>query len=375
MLRIAISLDLIGGYGREVLRGLMQYGNLVGNWEFLMPEMYSRERGPSIWDREADGVVAMVHDEETIQAVKKWGGPVVNVAHTLEVKRLSELGLASVLPDDAMVGRMAFDYFRDRGFRSFGFCGHPTVAWSRVREEAFVGAVGEAGFPVSVVRGADAVPHGWVKTLGKTVGLLAANDRYAWHAIDACRAGGIRVPEDLAVLGVDNDVLLDDLVRPSLSSIKPAAFQVGIEAGRLLTALMDGGTAPARAMVIPPEGFVTRNSTDVLTLEDEAVVSAVRFIRLNADKPISVEDVQRDVMISRRNLERRFKLVLGRSLLQEIRRVRIERACDLLRDTDFDMQLIAERCGFQSQIRFSTVFGQVRGVSPSGYRKKHRATR
>jgi len=244
-----------------------------------------------------------------------------------------------------------------------------------VREEAFVGAVGEAGFPVSVVGGAVAVPHGRGETLGRTVGLLAANDRYAWHAIDACRAGGIRVPEDLAVLGVDNDVLLDDLVRPSLSSIKPAAFQVGIEAGRLLTALMDGGTAPARAMVIPPEGFVTRNSTDVLTLEDEAVVSAVRFIRLNADKPISVEDVQRDVMISRRNLERRFKLVLGRSLLQEIRRVRIERACDLLRDTDFDMQLIAERCGFQSQIRFSTVFGQVRGVSPSGYRKKHRATR
>lgn len=375
MRHVGVQLDLIGGYGREVLRGLMQYAYLVGGWDFLMPGMYASERDGEVWERGADGVVAMVHDAETLHAIRSKGVAVVNVAHTLDIQTLADLQLPTVIPDDREVGRQAYEYLHDRGFRSFGFCGHPHAAWSLTRQQGFVDAATADGLPCSCTTSVDEVDKDWVASLGRSVGVLAANDRYAWYAISVCREIGRRVPEDLAVLGVDNDVLLDDLVKPTLSSMKPAAFQVGIEAGRLLSALMDGGRPPAKPILLPPDGVVTRNSTDVLMLEDDTVVSAMRYIRLNADKPISVVDVQREVLVSRRNLERRFRVAIGRSILQEIRRARIERACELLRDTDFDMQLIAERCGFQNQVRFSTVFRQLMATSPSNYRKNHRATR
>ncbi len=373
MLKVSIQLDLIGGYGREVLRGLMQYASLVGTWEFLMPQMYSRERAPRAKPEPADGMVAMVHDERAAAALRAGGIPVVNVARTLDLETMRRLRLPSVVPDDQKVGEIAYKYFYERGFRRFAFCGHPTAAWSLAREQQFVACAAADGLPCPVSRMVDVASVDWIKTLDRHVGLLAANDRYAWSAIDACRELGVRVPEDIAVLGVDNDVLVADLVRPALSSIKPAAFLVGIEAGRMLSSLMDGGTPPAAPLLVPPEGVVTRQSTEVLMIDDDAVVSAVRYIRLNAARPISISDVLAEVMISRRNLERRFSSVLGRSILQEIRRVRIDRACELLRDTDFEMPVIAKNCGFASHVRFSTVFNQVMGMSPTTYRKKNRA--
>lgn len=370
MIRIGIELDLVGGYGREVLRGLMQYADLVGTWEFIMPKMYAFDRTP-LSAEETHGLVSMVHDFADIARFRDAGVPVVNVAHTLDNVKLKAIGLPSVIPDDARVGELAFEYFRERGFRNYAFCGHPSVAWSCVREESFTQAAQNAGYECAVSRKPDAVPLDWVRTLPPRVAVLAANDRYAWHCINACRELGIRVPEDLAVLGVDNDVLISEMVAPSLSSVKPAAFSVGIEAGRMLQHLVQSGQHDFQVVRVPPEGIVTRLSTEVSMIDDPAVVSAVRFIRLNAQRPIGVGDVLEEVMLSRRNLERRFKSALGRTLLDEIRRVRIERACDLLRETRFDMPTIAESCGFLSHVRFSTVFGQMMGMSPTQYRRRH----
>jgi LacI family transcriptional regulator len=370
MLRIGLELDMVGGYGREVLRGLMQYADLIGTWEFIMPKMYAFDRTP-LAAEETHGLVSMVHNPADIRGFVEMGIPVVNVAHTLTDREIESLGLPSVVPDDAKVGAAAFEYFRERGFRNYAFCGHPTVAWSCVREESFAQAAQNAGFSCAVSRVADAVPLDWVRSLPPRVAVLGANDRYAWHCINACRELGIRVPEDLAVLGVDNDTLIAEMVAPALSSVKPAAFMVGIEAGRLLQELIQSPTTPPRIVRVPPDGIVTRLSTEVLMIDDPAVVSAVRFIRLNASRPIGVNDVLDEVMLSRRNLERRFRAVLDRTLLDEIRRVRVERACDLLRETSFDMPAIAESCGFLSHVRFSTVFRQMLGMSPSTYRRRY----
>ncbi|HRK29641.1 MAG TPA: DNA-binding transcriptional regulator [Tepidisphaeraceae bacterium] len=375
MLRIGIQLDMVGAYGRDVLRGIMQYANRAGNWEFVMPPMYSIERKKAVSPKAVDGIVAMIHDQRSIRPFRRAGVPVLNVAHTLDYNVLTHLHLPSVLPDDVAIGRLGYDYFRDRGFRNFGFCGHPTAAWSRTREHGFEIAAREAGHECFKVHVADDVPVDWITTVPVPAAIMAANDRYAWHAVDACRNAGLRVPENVAVLGCDNDLMLVDMVRPSLSSIKPAAFSVGYEAGRILAELMQGGRISPEPHLIQPEGIVTRHSTDVLVIEDETVAAAARFIRENAARPIGVEDVLEEVAAGRRTLERRFREEMGRSLLDEIRRVRIERAMQLLRDTSMDMPTIAEKCGFSSQARFATVFRKESGGTPTAYRKRVRGGR
>lgn len=375
MLRIGIQLDLIGSYGREVLRGIMQFANRAGNWEFIMPPMYSLGRKTTVHPRGVDGMLAMIHDARTIQPFRRAGVPVVNVARTMDDQMLSKLRLPSVLPDDSAIGKLAFEYFYDRGFRSVAFCGHPTAGWSRAREHAFSAAAVAAKCGFQCVHAADEVPLDWVKSLALPTAILAANDRYAWHAVDACRIAGRRMPEDVAILGVDNDVLLTDMVRPSLSSIKPASFLVGFEAGRLLSELLQGRRAPAGPMLVAPEGVLTRHSTDVLVIADESVVAAARFIRENASRPISIDDVLDAVPAGRRTLERRFRAALGRSMLAEIRRVHLDRAMQLLRETDLDIPAVAEGSGFASHARFSSVFRQETGTTPTQYRQNIRGGR
>jgi LacI family transcriptional regulator len=372
MKRIAIQLDLIGGYGRQVLRGLMRYAVLNGDWEFVMPHIYGPGGGQRTIRGSTHGALLMLHDRSMIRALRRSRVPFVNVAHTLTLDQLRRLNVPSVLPDDDRIGLLAFEYFRDLGFRSFAFCGHPQVGWSLARKGTFVSAVRAAGFPCAIIEAADQVPLRWVSTLPPRTAIFAANDRYAWHAVDACRLASIRVPEDVSVLGVDNDLLLVDLVKPMLSSIEPLAFQIGFAAGKMLDSLMNGRTRAGRIELLQPEGVIKRLSTDALMIEDEAVVAAVRFIRLNAADPIGVEDVVRHVLVSRRNIERRFLKRTGRSILQEIRRVRLERARELLHDTDMEMPLIARKCGFTSSARFSVVFHQLTGMTPSSFRKQSR---
>jgi LacI family transcriptional regulator len=375
VLRIGIQLDLIGAYGREVLRGIMRYAHVVGEWEFVMPPMYSLGSREVVSPETVDGLVAMVHDGKLLGPFRKAGVAVVNVARTLDQETLATLGLASVLPDDRRIGEVAFEYFRDRGFRNVAFCGHPTAAWSVRRGAAFLAAAEAAGCNCQKVAMADEVPAGWVKELELPCAVLAANDRYAWHAADACRAAGVRVPEDVAILGVDNDVLLADMVQPPVSSVVPGASTVGFEAGRLLSKLMKGEAAPVLPLMVEPEGIITRRSTDVLAISDDMVAGAVRLIRQKGTGNLSVQDIANTLLVSRRSLERRFRAQLGRSLLDEIRRVRIERARRLLCDTGLDMAAITRQCGFSSHERFSTVFRQMMGCTPSEYRRRHRVDR
>jgi LacI family transcriptional regulator len=372
MIRIGLQVDLIGSYGRDVLRGLMQYANLAGNWEFVRPTMYSVERNRSLRPKDIHGAVIMVHSMASIRRLRRARVPIVNVAHTLDVQILQQEQLHSVLPDDDAIGRSAYLYFKERGFRSFAFCGHPTVGWSRHRQHAFTESARNDGCACEVQLEADAVSAAWISRLPQPVALFAANDRYAWLAIDACRATRRRVPEDVSILGVDNDLLLVDLVKPTLSSVQSGGYEAGITAGEVLSNLIARKRVPDIVRIIPAQAIVTRNSTEVLAVRDDDVVSALSFIRQSSSKPIGVADVVAEVMVSRRNLERKFREVLGRSILREIRRVRIERACALLRDTSFEMPAIASACGFASHVRFSTVFRQLAGESPTSYRRKHR---
>jgi LacI family transcriptional regulator len=372
MQRIAIQVDFAGGYGRGVLRGVMQYAHLRTDWEFVMPPMYSLATKKLEDPRAADGVIAMLHARRSAEPFRRSRVPLVNAARTMSLNELRRIRLPTVLPDDAAVGRIAFEYFWERGFRSFGFCGHPTASWSRVRRDAFAEGCRREGVFFSHSVAADRVPQEWIRSLPRPCAVLAGNDRYAWHAIDTCRECSVSVPEEIAVLGVDNDVLLTEMARPTLSSIDLGGDRIGFEAARLLDAILSGRKVPREPLEIPPNGVITRHSTDVLSIEDEAVAEAARFIRQRAAEHIGVDDVLRHVAMSRRNLERRFRRAMRRSLLDEIRRVHLDRAARLLRETDLDMPGIAMQSGFASQVRFGTVFREKMGLTPTAYRRKYR---
>lgn len=371
MIRVGIQLDFAGGYGRDVLRGVMEYANLQTDWEFVMPPMYSL-MARKIDPKANDGVVAMVHAARSIRRYRRVGIPLVNTARTVSTHELQHVRLPTVVPDDAAVGRMAFEYFWERHFRSFGFCGHSTAAWSRLRGNAFAAACREKGVYFSQAVAANHVPARWIQSLPRPCAVLGANDRYAWHAIDVCRESGISVPEEIAVLGVDNDVFLTEMVRPSLSSIDLGATRIGFEAARILDSMLRGRRPKNDLVEIPPAGVVTRHSTDVLSIEDDVVAETAKFIREHSAEPIGVDDILSHVTMSRRNLERRFRRVMHRSLLDEIRRVHLDRAMKLLRETSLDIPCVAEQSGFASHVRFSTVFREQFGATPTGYRRKHR---
>ena len=373
MIRIGIQLEFAGGYGRGVLRGVMEYAHLRADWKFVMPPMYSLAKQQWSDPQSADALVVMVHSARSLERFRRVHVPVVNAARTMSLRELRRVHLPSVLPDDAAVGRMAFDYFRQRGFRSFGFCGHPTASWSRVRCRAFENECRKNDLSFSSVAASDRVPREWVRSLPRPCAVLCANDRYAWHAIDVCRENGMSVPEDIAVLGVDNDLLLTRLVHPTLSSIDLGAERIGFEAARVLDELIQGKRTSREPIELPPSGVVTRHSTDILSIDDEVVAEAVRFIRERASKLISVDDVLKEVAMSRRNLERRFRRSMRHSLHDEIRRVHLDRAAKLLRETNLGIPYVAEQSGFASHVRFTTVFREWMQTTPTDYRRQHRS--
>lgn len=307
--------------------------------------------------------------------------------------------MPTVVPDDVAIGRTAAEYFRSKGFVRFGYFGRLGLDFGRERMLAFSGAVERWGKVCNVCDNDASDGAEWVRGLVKPVAILVSNDERAHQLIATLKAEGIRVPEDVAVLGVDDDELINALVQPSLSSVPVPAVRVGFEAARLLDDLLrsrgragprkqrnedeaedadaESGEAVEgsereevlRVNVPLTGGVVTRQSTDVLALEDEDVATAVAFIRAKGTGSLDVEGVLREVAVSRRSLERRFKVALGRGIGAEIRRVRLAKAKQLLAETELPIPVVAERSGFGGATRFGIMFRQMEKMTPTKYRQ------
>jgi LacI family transcriptional regulator len=210
----------------------------------------------------------------------------------------------------------------------------------------------------------------WLLALPRPVGVMACYDIRARHVLDACRRVGLAVPDQVAVIGVDNDEFLCDLSDPPLSSVAPDTRRTGYEAAALLDRLMSGRERRrGQAIFVEPLGVVARRSTDVLALGDADVSAAVRFIREHACDGIAVKDLLAEVPLSRRVLEDRFRKLLGRTPHDEIARVRFERVRQLLRETRLPLAEIARRSGFRNAEYLATAFRRQLGTSPNAYRK------
>jgi LacI family transcriptional regulator len=380
--KVALLIETSNAYARGLLGGIQAFIREHRPWSVYLDEQ-SRGDEPPTWltKWKGDGIIARIENPAIARAISSLAIPAVDLS---AARLLPDLPMLEI--DESAVGRMAAEHFLERGFRHFGWCGDPRFVWSRLRGDGYAVALREAGFSVSEYQppdgsaetdedaGLEALGQ-WLLQLPRPVAVFTCYDIRGREVLDACRRFSIPVPDEVAVLGVDNDELLCALAFPPLSSVVPNARRTGYEAAAVLESLMAGRDPGPMTRLIPPIGVVTRQSTDVLAVEDRNVARAVRYIREHACEGICVDDVVSHAALSRRLLETRFKKLLGRSPHDEITRVQLRRVKELLAETDLPLAEIADRTGFRYVEYLSAVFKNKTGMPPGQFRSEHRPRR
>ena len=363
----------------ELVRGIMDYEPSGGPWTINVAPDSGGVSTSLLEGWPGDGVITLLGSEGEIEAARRLRVPVVNLSGVFE-----RPGFPRVTADYEAIGRLAAEHLLDCGLSRFGYYGFESRWFSELRRKGFVEAVTEAGGQCSVLevseRSAPGLPwnhwmeplEAWLKSLRTPIGILAVHDFRARAVIDACRRLGLRVPNDVAVMGVDNDHVPCELSPVPISSVERDNWKTGYEAAALLDRLMNGEPAPARDIVIPPRGVVGRRSTDVLVLDDLYVTAIVEYVRDHISEPFGVERLPHVVPVSRRWLEIRFRQCMGCTPLQYIHRARVERAKELLLSiTPYSMSQVAEAAGFTDPSRLRKAFRRVTGTTPSRFRRAH----
>jgi LacI family transcriptional regulator len=382
--RVAVLVESTRSYGRWQLAGITSYLRKHGPWA-----IYWQERGlndpPPVWlrDWEGDGIIARITTRRLARAISELALPTVDLYGWLP-----GVPWPCLRADNARVVHLAVDHLLERGFRHLAYCGFTGVNYSEERLQVYQQKIREAGhvchvcpsprlrqsggIAVSEQQGLlyEAELADWLRGLPKPVGILACNDIRGQQVLTTCREIGLLVPDQVAVLGVDNNELLCNLSDPPLSSVDLNCERMGYEAAALLARLMAGRHPKARTIRIEPRGIVTRQSTDVLAIEDVEVAAAVRLIRLRACDGLTVRDVLASCSLSSSALERRFLHLLGRTPKAEILRVRVQRVMELLAEPDLSQPAIAARTGFKHPEYMNAVFKRKVGMSPGRYRKQ-----
>ncbi|VGO15478.1 Xylose operon regulatory protein [Pontiella desulfatans] len=366
---IALCIDYNSNYYRSIVGGVARYSGMKG-WRFFTSRGIPQISLHDLKSWEGTGVIGRL-SPELIADLQRRGIPAVNIKSDY-----LNLPVASVLMDNMATGKLAAEYLIEKGVRRFA-----ATAWSikgasgNLKVQGFIEGLEARGFRATVLES-----YKEIQKLdqilqvekGETVGVFAAEDFLGRMVIEACEDHGLRVPEDVAVMGCDNSPFICEMVKPTMTSVELGAERVGYQAASLLDSLIQHGEIPSEPIMVAPERIVERQSTDILEIGDELVAKSLRFIRANASRPITVGEVTDALFCNRRVLEKRFKTEVGRTLHEEIRRSRIERACKLLRESDMLVEVLAEACGYSSRERFNAAFRRETGKTPSAYRKEYR---
>lgn len=379
--RVLLLVESSRASGRGLLKGIARFARHRGDWTFYWEASGLNEKRGNNWPSDIDGMIG-----------RDLAGPssnrkLLNVPRVVVGHRDREASdLVNVVTDSATMAQMAAEHLLLCGFKHFAFCGLLRTSleqtpWSAERQIFFAESIVKAGFaaPKKFVLPAQPLPQKevrrklleWLMKLPRPVGIMACNDDCGAQVIEACKAGGLVVPDEVGIVGVDNDELICGLSDPPMSSVAQNYELAGYEAAKALDQMMRRKSVKLPDILVQATHLVARQSSNAVQVDDESVARALRFIRDHARQPFSVNDVAKAVGISRRALERRFREKFRRSLLQEIRRVRTDEIARLLLETNLSVAAIAETLEFGSPQHIARYFYSHKKTSPLAFRRRH----
>jgi LacI family transcriptional regulator len=379
--RVRLVVDISSAYGRSLLKGVSRYCQGHSNWEFETNNPFFGKQVYQPGDflkTKTDGLIVFTNDKNMLKKALDSGIPAI-------VK-----GIDKPIPDrinfttdNFLLTKMAHEYFRGLGFTRIAYCGLDFLDWSKSRRFALekVAADNETELLVYPAPRTKKLREWknemplmieWLKQLPKSIGLLAANDFRAIEVLQACKKAGIDVPDEVAVLGVDDDECICPFTNPPLSSISRFCEAAGYDAAKALDCLMSGKPADTTAIIIEPRDVVVRQSTDTLAVKNQSLADAIRYIRSNAAKHLTLEDVATQVGAHPRWLHELFKKELGHSVLDEIRKVRVDKIAEMLLETDLTVCQIAYELNQKSPGQIARYFRKQKGMTPSQFREKYK---
>jgi LacI family transcriptional regulator len=381
---VALLVETSRAYGRGLCRGIAAFAHAHGEWNFVLQECDLRGGIPD-WlpNWKGDGILCRLYDPEFAVLMADAPCPVVDI-----FGRIRHPDIPFLDTDADAVAEMAVRFFLNAAFDRFAYCGYPGLWFSDERGNAFTNHLQRLGFVSEVYNppqvwnspdvaarealhaGGSSELESWIKSLPPRTAILACNDVRAQQLLAVAVRVGRRVPDDLAVMGVDDDEVICELTNPRLTSIRPDAYGLGYTAAYWLHLLMQGAPLPRRSLLMPPLGITERASTDVVASNDPLFVEAARFIRSNVKLGIDAKAVVSQIGCSRSTLEGRFRSLLGRSIKDEITRVRVMRARILLRETRMTVEQIASACGFATASHFSRIFKEFEQTTPGRFRSE-----
>jgi len=376
---IALALPLDVVFVERLLPGILDFARAQGGWVFTrIPERLT----PSFeWLRnwEGDGAFVLISNEADVRVARSLTMPVVNVGGYVKDVRVPTVTL-----DQQMVGRLAAEHLLSRRFRRFGYYGVRDLWYSEQRRIGFETALQAAGYRCSSIESTNLIRSPWdwrrvggelarwLRSLQPPVGIMASWDLRAQILSEACAMIGLRVPENVAIIGVDNDPIACEFCIPQLSSVSRNDRELGRQAAKLLSQLLEGKRYSKLQILIPPDRVVARRSTDTLVIEDPQVAGVVQQIRDHLNEVFGVERILGLSPLSRRQLEQRFRRSVGSSPYAFLNELRVERAKTLLTDSHKrTLTGIASECGFSELRRFRAVFRRLTRLSPAEYRRNH----
>nr|WP_302828914.1 DNA-binding transcriptional regulator [uncultured Bacteroides sp.] len=384
MIRLILLTDFTEAFAHNLLRGILEYSKGRDPWVVCrMPPSYKQTYGiPGVlkWAKkwEADAIIAQFDDDDEVELFRQNG--IVALAQDFKSR-------FSVIPNITskyeLTGQMAADFFLQKGFRNFAFYGYKDVVWSEERCMGFRDRVTEKGFgnsffeyqkqPLENLWYYESEPlTDWIKSLPHPVALMACDDTQGNRIMEVCRVLGIHIPEEISVLGVDNDEIICSLSEPPLSSVSLNIVKGGYEAARLIDKLMQDKESAYEDVIIQPVTIVNRLSTDIYATDNPAILAALRYIHQNLANKINVEDIVKQVPLSRRLLEVRFRQVTGQSIYQYVSDLRMERFSQLLLAGNEPIADLAMQVGLSDFKNLSRQFKSWKGCTPIEFRKQNR---
>ncbi len=383
MNKIILLIDNSEQYGRSLLKGIVRYSKEKGPWLFCRMPLFYREtlkmKGIIKFAKDwgAQGIIGQLYNDKGIEMALKAGLHLIGEDFK---ERFAEI--PNITGGYHEAGRMGAEYFLQKGFKNFAFYGYTNIVWSRERLEGFEGYLNLKGYKVNNFDQTQIPGRGlwyykpselseWLKSLPKPVAIMACDDDKAQHITEACNQAGIHIPEEVAVLGVDNDEMTCNLSDPPISSIHLDTERGGYEAAKLMDKLIKKEVTKYSDILVKPTHIVTRQSTDIISASDQYMAKALKYIHLNIDNDIRVADVLKEVPLCRRSFEKRFKDTTGKGVYQYVLSLRMQKIAEKLLETDKPVNEIAFEVGINMSNNISRQFKQIKGCTPSEYRRRH----